>query len=187
MYIRAFHLVFALMVGSAATVAQQQPFPTYTDSAQWSVTRSFWGMPFGTEVIRYSGDTIMCDHSYSVVPNGGPIWFGPGYFRNEGQRTMFRTTTNCEGLKSTCLVVLFGTHDPMHHVTLKGYRTRPTLQDIVHQIKNRRIAFRFDQFLEQRFLTGSGHGASFPKCKTRRSMPYNPAFINFPLASNLCR
>lgn len=91
---RTLHITFAalLFVGSAFG---QQPFPTYADGAQWSVYTSVFGAPYGTYVFQYSESTTLCGQQYSVVPAGGGIWFGPGYFRNEGQRTFFRTSTDC--------------------------------------------------------------------------------------------
>ena len=95
MYFRNLTLTLLLAICSGTSVAQQQPFPTYADNPQWSIWWGFWGVGNGTWAVQYSGDTAMCGHMYSIVANGGAIWEGPGYFRNDGQRTLFRTSTNC--------------------------------------------------------------------------------------------
>ncbi len=71
----------------------QQPFPTYADGGIWSVYRAIMGVPYGTEVMQYSGTIGMCGHTYSIMPStfAGEL----GYFRNEGQQTLFRRTSDC--------------------------------------------------------------------------------------------
>ena len=71
----------------------QQPFPTYADDGAWSVYRAIMGVPYGTEVVQFSGTTDMCGHTYSIMP--ATFAGGWGYFRNEGQRTLFRRTPDC--------------------------------------------------------------------------------------------
>lgn len=74
-------------------LAQQQPFPTYADSSRWSVALSVMGMPYGTDVVRFTDTLSMCGHQYAVTEE---LLFGSaGYFRNEGPRTYLRRTTEC--------------------------------------------------------------------------------------------
>ncbi|MBK8499776.1 MAG: hypothetical protein IPL52_13410 [Flavobacteriales bacterium] len=38
---------------------------------------------------------MLCGYEYSVVPQAYSVWYGPGYVRNEDQRVLFRTSTDC--------------------------------------------------------------------------------------------
>ena len=76
-------------------VRGQQPFPTYADSAQWSVFRGLMGVPVGTSVIRFADTTTICGHQYASIVGNAGVWGGSGYFRNDGQRTLFRRSTDC--------------------------------------------------------------------------------------------
>lgn len=71
----------------------QQPFPTWQDSPQWSVSLSILGMPYGTEVLTLSDTITLCGYQYSLTEQ--PFFGEAGYFRNEGARTLFRRSTSC--------------------------------------------------------------------------------------------
>ncbi|MCB9183315.1 MAG: hypothetical protein H6591_05305 [Flavobacteriales bacterium] len=85
-------LCFAACLGSISACAQR-PFPTWQDNPQWSVSLSILGLPYGTEVLRFSDTLTMCGHEYSISEQ--PFFGEVGYFRNEGARTLFRRSTSC--------------------------------------------------------------------------------------------
>ncbi len=81
------------MLTSVLSTRAQQPFPTYGDAPSWSVGVAIMGIPYGTDVINYIETVTICGEQYAVTSD---ITFGnTGYIRNEGQRTLFRTTTDC--------------------------------------------------------------------------------------------
>ena len=88
-------LVTTLLFAATTVDAQQQPFLTYSDSASWSIAHALMGVPQGAYVANYTGTISLCGQQYSVMPAGGGLWYGPGYFRNEGQRVLFRTSEDC--------------------------------------------------------------------------------------------
>lgn len=89
---RTCHSILAITL-FVCNARAQQPFPTFTDSAQWSVVLSVMGMSYGTQVLRFADTLSMCGHQYSVSEE--PIFGSSGYFRNEGSRTYVRRTTEC--------------------------------------------------------------------------------------------
>lgn len=71
----------------------QQPFLTYADAPSWSVGVALMGIPYGTDAINYIDTLTVCGEQYAVTSD---MAFGiTGYIRNEGQRTLFRTNTDC--------------------------------------------------------------------------------------------
>lgn len=79
---------------STTSVSAQQPFPTASDQAQWSVVSYILGQPFDTIMLATTTSIDLCDRTYSVVTDAG---FGVEmvFFRNEGQRTLFRLSEDC--------------------------------------------------------------------------------------------
>ncbi|MBP6643317.1 MAG: hypothetical protein KA186_09515 [Flavobacteriales bacterium] len=86
---------FLCLVGCVLTksISAQQPFPTAADEPRWSVSWYILG-PFAfNNAFSCSTSIDLCGHTYSAVEEFNPI--GPAYFRNDGQRTLLRRTTNC--------------------------------------------------------------------------------------------
>lgn len=82
------------VIGTSSVVAQQ-PFPTASDQPQWTVISYVLGLPVDTTVFQTTSMIDLCDHSFSVVSDVG---FGVDvvYFRNDGQRTLFRMSEDCD-------------------------------------------------------------------------------------------
>lgn len=85
--------IFLLTLSSWDTKAQQQPFPTWAEDPTWSVLECVYGIGFwcNTEVFAFTGSLPMCGHTYSVLSSASDT----AYFRNDGQRTLFRRSTDC--------------------------------------------------------------------------------------------
>lgn len=76
-----------------ALLLGQQPFPTWADEPRWNVLSCIYGVGFwcDTHAFQFSDTATLCGHTYSVLELPGAT----AYFRNEGQRTLFRTSTGC--------------------------------------------------------------------------------------------
>lgn len=77
----------------ALSLRAQQPMLQWEDSPQWSVAWWILGMPIGTNAFTCTGQQALCGEVYNVVE--GLQWSGPGYYRNEGQKTYVRSSTDC--------------------------------------------------------------------------------------------
>ncbi len=96
-----FHLKPALCVSTLAlsfVSVSQQPFPTYADSGAWN-TLLCLGVPPNacmTQTFAYDGSDTFCGSTWSIYswPTFG-LDPGIAYLRNEGQRTLLRSSTNC--------------------------------------------------------------------------------------------
>lgn len=74
-------------------LSAQQPFPTAADEPHWSVDWYFLGSFGGNETFSSSTSIELCGHIYSSVDEFDPEY--PAYFRNDGQRTLLRRSTDC--------------------------------------------------------------------------------------------
>jgi hypothetical protein len=85
--------ILFLLLSSFTANAQQQPFPTWAQDPTWSVLECVYGIgcSCNTEVFQFTDSIDMCGHSYSILSSPGDST----YFRNEGQRTLFRRSTDC--------------------------------------------------------------------------------------------
>lgn len=92
MRLRPFLCSLAMVWAGLGTRAQQ-PLLQWEDSPQWSVAWYILGMPIGTNAFSCTGEQMVCGENYNVVE--GLFGSGPGYYRNEGQKTFVRSTTDC--------------------------------------------------------------------------------------------
>lgn len=80
-------------------LAAQQPFPTFNDHPRWNVVSCFWH-DCTTDTLGYADTTQLCGHTYALVDahteEGDPF-----YVRNDGPRTLYRTSTECSAREYT--------------------------------------------------------------------------------------
>ncbi len=84
-------LYFAAL--SPIELTAQQPFPSSADLPRWSVEWFILGQPNGTVVLQSPSTTSLCGHTYNTV--SGTDTGNEVLFRNEGQRTWLRNSTDC--------------------------------------------------------------------------------------------
>ena len=86
-------LIICVIIMQRNTYAQQ-PIGTYIDQSHWSILHGVFGMGWYFETDEYGFvDTLsMCGETYSVLPLQ---WQDTAYIRNDGQRVLYRNTTDC--------------------------------------------------------------------------------------------
>lgn len=82
-----------MMICPGVGARAQQPLLQWADAPQWSVAWYIMGQPIGTNACYSTGEQVVCGESYNVVE--GLFGAGPGYYRNEGQRTFVRSSSDC--------------------------------------------------------------------------------------------
>ncbi len=78
------------------TGKSQQAFPSFADSAKWSVLSCNYGIGVvcNTFIYQYAYETTFCGHLYSKINSKTGT---AGYIRSENSRVYLRTTNACSG------------------------------------------------------------------------------------------
>jgi len=87
-----FILLFTILQFLSINIKAQAVFPTYSDSAKWSVAEWFW-FDISTRNYQFDYDTTFCGHTYSKtsIYSSSPYF----YFRSDSLRTFFRFGNKC--------------------------------------------------------------------------------------------
>lgn len=86
-------LTLACCATAPVLLQAQQPFPTWAQDPTWSVLECVYGLGYwcNTDQFQFTDSAILCGHTYSMLLSP----WDTTYFRNEGQRTLFRRDTDC--------------------------------------------------------------------------------------------
>lgn len=94
MHIRYAPIAVAIGLLSTEGVKAQQPFPIHGDDGTWSALSCYW-FNCNTEVYQFTDTTTLCGYTWSVLASPAGALVDTAYFRNEGSRTLLRTSSDC--------------------------------------------------------------------------------------------
>jgi len=91
---RIITLIISLAAQTLTEAVAQQPLPHAADQPSWGVRKYVLGLGFDNSLVQSVGVIDVCGVSYNTVigiDTGNEV-----YYRNEGQRTWLRNSTDCD-------------------------------------------------------------------------------------------